>query len=107
MVLVRAHSFAGISVMSTALEAVAAAAEGGGRVMSEEPAAVRLFIGGLKPDVTAEMVEGRFKSFGTVESVDLRPAKSSSGVEGCVHRKLLLHCAMQSLPPWLVIRSDL
>ena len=84
-----------------------AAEEGGGRT-NEEPAAVRLFIGGLKPDVTAEMVEGRFASFGTVESVDLRPAKSSSGMEGCVHCPGLLHCtpfiqSLACLAPWLLL----
>ena len=40
---------------------------------------VRLFVGGLPPDVAEADLRGRFSPFGDVSAVDVRPPKEAAG----------------------------
>lgn len=45
----------------------------------EEQSSVRIFVGGLVPEVTSDELRGRFTSFGTVTGCELAPAKVYEG----------------------------
>lgn len=51
--------------------------------MTETQEPIRLFIGGLPENVSAQQLAGRFTSFGSVSDVVLVPSKLQSGRTGC------------------------
>ena len=51
--------------------------------MAEKQLPIRLFVGGLPANVTAQQLAGRFASFGTLAALDLVPDKLDSGTARC------------------------
>ncbi len=69
-------------------------------LMGPEPLTqpTRLFVGGIPQDVTPEQIAQRFKSFGTVQSVDLAPEKEGSVTAGPLVRSCRGFAYVQLIP---------